>query len=273
MRFHDRSHLNLQPIACRDAPEFMSSVCEKGNKDWGTCGWLVYPLFVCSVSSIADVSIHRSGDMVFSPKGHTQKTSCCFQAMQPKDNARIWSKMIKIKICLNNPVYNRNTTEMLQISVRKSKTWCCHAAMACVCRPMYRSRRVTSIVTTLSSRNKIAAFDTKKGHSKVVVGQRHLLSPPLRCPLRDTSPPPPSEPAAASWVDEITQRMQQGTVNASIVLHARERWAVLRTKPVRSRRSCQKYPQSNKLSFAPVGFLRFARNAGRFPLFESIRTL
>lgn len=145
MRFHDRSHLNLQPIACRDAPEFMSSVCEKGNKDWGTCWWLVYPLFVYSVPSIADVSIYRSSDMVYSPKGHTQKTSC-WKDMQPKDNARIWSKMIKIKICQNNPVYNRNTTEMLQISVRKSKTWCCHAAMACVCRPMYRSRRVTSIV-------------------------------------------------------------------------------------------------------------------------------
>ena len=211
--------------------------------------------------------------MVYSPKGHTQKTSC-WKDMQPKDNARIWSKMIKIKICPNNPVYNRNTTEMLQISVLQ-KNWCCHAAMACVCRPMYRSRRVTSIVTTLSSRNKIAAFDTKKGHliSRSLVGQRHLLSPPLRCPLRDTSPPPPSEPAAASWVDEITQRMQQGTINASIVLHARERWAVLRTKPVRSRRSCKKYTQSNKLSFAPVGFLRFAQNAGRFPLFESIRTL
>lgn len=101
--------------------------------------------------------------MVYSPKGHTQKTSC-WKDMQPKDNARIWSKMIKIKICPNNPVYNRNTTEMLQISVRKSKTWCCHAAMACVCRPMYRSRRVTSIVPLCLS----LQFDTQKGHLKVV---------------------------------------------------------------------------------------------------------
>ena len=56
----------------------------------------------------------------------------------------------------------------------------------------------------------------------------------------------------------------------SIFVHAHSLWAVLRTKSVRSTRSCKIYPQSNKLSFAPVASLRFAQNAGGFLLFESI---
>ena len=78
------SHKNLQPTDCRDAPEIMC---------------------VHSVSnSIADVSIHRSGNFYIltttaTHRHHVEKP------VQQKDNVRIWSKMIKIY--QNNPVYKR----------------------------------------------------------------------------------------------------------------------------------------------------------------------
>ena len=212
--------------------------------------------------------------MVYSPKGHTQKTSC-WKDMQPKDNARIWSKMIKIKICPNNPVYNRNTTEMLQISVLQ-KNWCCHAAMACVCRPMYRSRRVTSIVYHfVFAKQDCCIWYKKRSFNFKVVGWTkappftstslstawHLSSTTFRtCCSKLSGWNHPKDAAghhqcqyraACTWTlgraqDETCEEQEGVARNTRRVTNSvLRRW----------------------------DFWDLHRNAGRFPLFESIRTL